>query len=83
MQSGFDVKLIDNLIAADYEQAILRETENALCLGISVLTGPHIGAAVRVASRIKSYLAGGIPAWQWSRRYVNPLSMPLCEARVN
>ncbi|MFZ0817074.1 MAG: hypothetical protein WAM78_16235, partial [Candidatus Sulfotelmatobacter sp.] len=38
IQSGFEVKLIDNLIAADYEQAILRETEDALCLGISVLT---------------------------------------------
>jgi len=55
MQSGFKVKLIDNLIAPDYEQAILRETEDALCLGISVLTGPHIGAAVRVANRVKRH----------------------------
>src|SRR3984957_5449636 len=55
MESGFKVKLIDNLIAPDYEQAILRETEDALCLGISVLTGPHIGAAVRVANRVKRH----------------------------
>ncbi len=53
LQAGFDVKLIDNLLCPDYEQAILRETESALCLGISVLTGPHIGAAVRVSRAVK------------------------------
>lgn len=55
VQAGFDVKIIDNLIAPDYEQSILRETEDALCLGISMLTGPHIGAAVRVAGQIKHH----------------------------
>ncbi|HZQ97004.1 MAG TPA: radical SAM protein [Candidatus Sulfotelmatobacter sp.] len=53
LEAGFDVKLIDNLIAPDYSEAILRETEDALCLGISVLTGPHIGAAVRVSRSVK------------------------------
>ncbi len=53
LEAGFHVKLIDNLIAPDYEAAILRETEDALCLGISMLTGPHIGAAIRVARAVK------------------------------
>jgi radical SAM superfamily enzyme YgiQ (UPF0313 family) len=53
LQAGFEVKLIDNLISPDYEQAILRESEDALLLGISVLTGPHIGAAVRVSKAVK------------------------------
>ena len=53
LQAGIEVKLVDNLIAPDYEQTILRETEDALCLGISVLTGPHIGAAIRVARAVK------------------------------
>jgi radical SAM superfamily enzyme YgiQ (UPF0313 family) len=53
LQAGFEVKLVDNLISPDYEATILRETENALCLGISVLTGPHIGAAVRVSRGVK------------------------------
>ncbi len=53
LQAGFEVKLVDNLIYPDYEKAILRETEDALCLGISVLTGPHIGAAVRVSRAVK------------------------------
>lgn len=53
IQSGFEVRLIDNLLSPDYEQAILRETEDALCLGISVLTGPHISVAVRVSKAVK------------------------------
>jgi anaerobic magnesium-protoporphyrin IX monomethyl ester cyclase len=53
LQGGFEVKLVDNLLFPDYEKAILRETEDALCLGISVLTGPHIGAAVRVSRAVK------------------------------
>jgi anaerobic magnesium-protoporphyrin IX monomethyl ester cyclase len=53
LQAGFEVRLVDNLISPDYEATILRETENALCLGISVLTGPHIGAAVRVSRAVK------------------------------
>ncbi len=31
LQAGFEVKLVDNLISPDYEQTILRETEDALC----------------------------------------------------
>jgi anaerobic magnesium-protoporphyrin IX monomethyl ester cyclase len=60
IESGFQVKLIDNLIAPDYQNAILRETEGALCLGISVLTGPHIGSAVKVAQAVKK-LRPGMP----------------------
>jgi anaerobic magnesium-protoporphyrin IX monomethyl ester cyclase len=53
LQAGFEVKLIDNLIAPNYEQTILREANDALLLGISVLTGPHIGAAVRISRAVK------------------------------
>jgi len=53
LQAGFEVKLIDNLLFPNYEQAILCETKDALLLGISVLTGPHIGAAVRISKAVK------------------------------
>ena len=53
LQAGFEVKLVDNLLSPDYEKTILRETADALCLGISVLTGPHIGAAIRVSRAVK------------------------------
>ncbi len=53
LQAGFEVKLVDNLLSPDYEKTILRESQDALLLGISVLTGPHIGAAVRVSKLVK------------------------------
>jgi radical SAM superfamily enzyme YgiQ (UPF0313 family) len=53
LQAGFEVRLVDNLVSPDYEKTILRETADALCLGISAYTGPHIGAAVRVSRAIK------------------------------
>src|ERR1700733_7182660 len=85
MQSGFEVKIINNLIAADYEQAILRETEDALCLGISVLTGPHIGAAVRVSRAVKK-LRPALPivfgGWHASLATQQTLSEPFVDAIV-
>ena len=53
LRSGFDVKLIDNVTSPDFEDAVLRETEDALCLGISLLTGPMIKIASRVAKAVK------------------------------
>src|ERR1700722_12383278 len=53
LQAGFEVKLVDNLTSPDFENVILRETENALCLGISILTGPMIGSAIRMAKKIR------------------------------
>jgi anaerobic magnesium-protoporphyrin IX monomethyl ester cyclase len=53
LQAGFEVKLIDDITSPDFENEILRETSDALCLGISVLTGPMIGSAIRVAKAVK------------------------------
>jgi anaerobic magnesium-protoporphyrin IX monomethyl ester cyclase len=53
LQAGFQVKLVDNLTDPNFEEVILRETEDALCLGISLLTGPMIGSAIRVAKAVK------------------------------
>jgi anaerobic magnesium-protoporphyrin IX monomethyl ester cyclase len=53
LQAGFEVKLIDDLTSPDFEKTILRETEDALCLGISLLTGPMIASATRVAKAVK------------------------------
>lgn len=53
LQADFEVKLVDNLLCPNYEETILREAQDALLLGISVLTGPHIGAAVRISKAVK------------------------------
>jgi anaerobic magnesium-protoporphyrin IX monomethyl ester cyclase len=53
VEAGFQVRLSDNFIDPDFERAILRETTDALCLGISVLTGPMISGAIRIATEVK------------------------------
>lgn len=53
LEAGFRVKLVDHVTSPDFEDVILRETEDAICLGISVLTGPMIVSAIRVAKAVK------------------------------
>jgi len=53
LEAGFPVRLIDGAICPDFEQVILREIADALCVGISVLTGPMIGAALQIARAVK------------------------------
>jgi radical SAM superfamily enzyme YgiQ (UPF0313 family) len=85
LQAGYDVKLVDNLVSPDYETTILRETADALCLGISVLTGPHIGAAIRVSRAVKK-LRPEIPivfgGWHASLATEQTLREPFVDAIV-
>jgi radical SAM superfamily enzyme YgiQ (UPF0313 family) len=53
LEAGFEVALIDGAIAADHEQAVARAVEDALFLGVSLLTGPMIGSAIRVARQVR------------------------------
>ena len=53
LQAGFEVAIIDAAIEPRWPTAVLRESRQALCLGISVLTGPMIRGAVRMAKAVK------------------------------
>src|SRR5215467_6877856 len=53
IEAGFRVTVIDGTIMPQFEEAIVRETQDALCLGISLLTGAMIRTAVKVARRVK------------------------------
>ena len=59
-ESGFEVSLIDGAIEPNWLNVVLRELPDALCLGISVLTGPMIRGAVRMAKAVKKE-APGVP----------------------
>ena len=78
--------MIDAAIVPNYLEAIAGHMEDAICLGISVLTGPMIGGAIEVAAEIKkrvseapiifggwhpTLVAGGNPA-RAIRRYCRP-----------
>lgn len=85
LEAGFEVTLVDNLLYPDYQEAILRETADALCLGISILTGPHIGAAVRLSRAVKK-LHSEVPiifgGWHSSLATHQTLSEPFVDAVV-
>src|SRR6201985_774147 len=53
-EANFDVVVIDAAIDPDYRAHIERESADALCLGISVLTGPMIRGALEEATAMKS-----------------------------
>lgn len=55
LQAGYRVTMVDAAITGDYEDRIAREVADpeTVCLGISVLTGPMIRGAIRVARRTR------------------------------
>jgi anaerobic magnesium-protoporphyrin IX monomethyl ester cyclase len=52
-QAGYEVVIIDAAIVSDYLARVEKEVTDALCLGISVLTGPMIFGAIEVARVVK------------------------------
>jgi anaerobic magnesium-protoporphyrin IX monomethyl ester cyclase len=55
LRAGYDICIIDSTIAPDYKKRILHEVKDALCLGISVVTGPMIRETVEVAKAVKKW----------------------------
>lgn len=55
LEAGYEVCIIDATITADYQQRILDEVKDALCLGISVVTGPMIKDTVEAAKAVKKW----------------------------
>ena len=55
LRAGYEVRVIDSTIAPDFKKQILNEVKDALCLGISVVTGPMIKDTVEVAKAVKKW----------------------------
>lgn len=55
LNAGYDIRIIDSTISTDYKKDVLREARDALCLGISVVTGPMIRETVEVAKAVKEW----------------------------
>ncbi|MGH9438066.1 MAG: B12-binding domain-containing radical SAM protein [Terriglobia bacterium] len=53
LNAGFQVSLIDGAVTPDFEKVIAREVSDALCFGVSLLTGPMIRTAIRVCRGLK------------------------------
>ncbi len=52
-QAGYEVSIIDATVVPNYLPAVERETGDALCFGVSLLTGPMILGAIEAATRVK------------------------------
>jgi anaerobic magnesium-protoporphyrin IX monomethyl ester cyclase len=53
LEAGFEVSVIDAAITKDCGSRVLQECADALCLGISLLTGPMIRGAIQIAELVK------------------------------
>lgn len=54
-RAGFDVVLVDSTIEPDFKRRVLSEVRDALCLGISLVTGPMIRETVEISRSIKEW----------------------------
>jgi anaerobic magnesium-protoporphyrin IX monomethyl ester cyclase len=53
LQSGYEVRIIDSTITPDFQKSVLDEMEDALCLAVSLVTGPMIRETVQIARAVK------------------------------
>src|ERR1700746_452788 len=53
IRAGYQIVLIDSTITPDYKKRVLEEVRDAVCLGISLVTGPMIRETVEIARAVK------------------------------
>jgi radical SAM superfamily enzyme YgiQ (UPF0313 family) len=55
LRAGYSIRLIDSTITPNYKKRVLEEVKDALCLGISLVTGPMIRETVEIARAVKEW----------------------------
>src|SRR3954467_427570 len=55
LRAGYEVCLIDSTITPDFKKRVLSEVKDAICLGISLVTGPMIRETIEIARAIKEW----------------------------
>ena len=58
LRAGYSVKLIDSTITPNFKKRVLEEVRDAVCLAISLVTGPMIRETVEIAKSVKAWNAG-------------------------
>jgi anaerobic magnesium-protoporphyrin IX monomethyl ester cyclase len=53
-EAGYEVKIIDGSVTPDYLDFVRTEIQDALCFGVSLLTGPMIRGAIAASCLVKS-----------------------------
>src|SRR6202007_1238967 len=55
LRNGYSVTLVDSTITPRYKQRVLEEVKDALCLAISLVTGPMIRETIEIARAVKAW----------------------------
>jgi radical SAM superfamily enzyme YgiQ (UPF0313 family) len=55
LRAGYSIRLIDSTITPNYKKRVLEEVKDAICLGISLVTGPMIRETVEIARAVKAW----------------------------
>ena len=53
LRAGYQVRIIDSTITPNFQKRVLEEIEDALCLAVSLVTGPMIRETVEIARSAK------------------------------
>ena len=85
VEKGYDVRIVDSAVTPDSVNAVVNEAKDAVCVGISMVTGPMITQGVEVARAVRAALphvpivAGG---WHASILPAQTLRSPSIDAVV-
>src|SRR5579864_1982754 len=55
LRAGYKVRLVYSTITPNYKKRVLEEVKDAICLGISLVTGPMIRETVEIARAVKEW----------------------------
>ena len=55
LRAGYKITIIDSTITPNFKARVLREVQDALCLGVSLVTGPMIRETVDIVRAVKSW----------------------------
>src|SRR5579863_812363 len=53
LRAGYEVRIIDSTITPNFRRRVLEELKDALCLAVSLVTGPMIRETVQIAREAK------------------------------
>ena len=55
LRAGYEVCIVDSTITPNFKKRVLEEARDALCLGVSLVTGPMIRETVEIARALKAW----------------------------
>src|SRR5260370_3983180 len=53
LNAGYEVKIIDSTITPHFQRRVIEELKDAICLAVSLVTGPMIRETVQIAREVK------------------------------